>query len=182
MASKVCGRKSGVAKQSIVIPVVIGSNIQSIIAGLEALLNDIPIRRKRGQALPGKTVVSMSLGVNSDNQGYITQLQNTVKAIMDLGVIVVVAAMNERLKSGFANTLYPAKLAPNFPSLIRIGAVDKTGQLADFSQQGDLYTCGVEALCADKDSSFFEVDSDGSSGGEPARPILPAPLRSSSFS
>jgi len=114
MASKVCGRKSGVAKQSIVIPVVIGSNIQSIIAGLEALLNDIPLRRKRGQALPGKTVVSMSLGVNSDNQGYITQLQNTVKAIMDLGVIVVVAAMNERLKSGFANTL-PSQTSAEFP-------------------------------------------------------------------
>ena len=85
---------------------------------------------------------------------------------MNLGVIVVVAAWNSAKTAVFFNSDYPSKLASaNFP-LIRVGAVDKTGAPAAFSQEGDFYTCGVNALCADANFVIQERDSDGTSGGE----------------
>lgn len=166
MASKVCGKTSGVAKQTIVIPVVISPSYQSIIAGLEELLADIPVRRKSGQCTQGKTVVSISLGFPIPDSTYRQRLQETLQGIMMYGVIVVVAAGNDAQKAGSPSSDYPALLATSSFPLIRVGAVDKTGALAEFSQEGDVYTCGVEALCADKDFAFFERDSDGTSGGK----------------
>lgn len=166
MASKICGKTSGVAKQAIVIPVVISPSYQSIISGLEKLLADIPTRRTSGQCTAGKTVVSISLGVPISDITYRKAMQDTLEGIINLGVIVVVAAGNARKTAGFTSSDYPALLATTSFPLIRVGAVDRTGALADFSQEGDTYTCGVEALCADKDFTFFERDSDGTSGGK----------------
>ncbi|KAK3169726.1 hypothetical protein OEA41_009110 [Lepraria neglecta] len=50
--------------------------------------------------------------------------------------------------------------------LLRFGAVDKTGALAALSQEGDVYTYGINALCADANFVIQERDSDGTSGGE----------------
>ena len=85
---------------------------------------------------------------------------------MNLGVIVVVAVGNSAKTAGFFNSDYLSKLASASFPLIRVGAVDNTGALAAFSQEGDVYTCGVNALCADTNFVIQERDSDGTSSGE----------------
>ena len=62
MASKICGNINGVANQTIVIPVIVGVDFKSFLAGLNQVLAMIPVRRANGQVLPGKTVLAMSLG------------------------------------------------------------------------------------------------------------------------
>ena len=172
MASKVCGRKSGVAKQTIVIPAVFDSSYQSCIAVLEELQNDIKSRRDRKsnqQALPGKTVVSISWGFYITDADYVTQIKNALQGIMNLGVVVVVSAGNAKLQRGFVSYYYPEVLAllDDFP-LIRVGAVDESGLTAYFSQEGDVYVEGVAAKCAAAGFSFFEKDVDGTSGATAA--------------
>ena len=172
MASKVCGKKSGVAKQAVVIPVVFSSNYQSAIAVVQQVSIDIRSRRDRAtnkQALPGKTVVSISWGFPPTNSDYVTQFKDALQAIMDLGVIVVVSAGNSRKLRGFVSQYYPEALAlsDGFP-LIRVGAVDASGLIADFSQEGDVYTEGIAAKCAMAGFSFFEEDVDGTSGATAA--------------
>ena len=172
MASKVCGRKSGVAKQTIVIPAVFDSSYQSCIAVLQELENDIKNRRNREtnqQALPGKTVVSISWGFYITNSNYVTQIKNALQGIMNLGVVVVVSAGNAKLTRGLVSYYYPEVLAisDDFP-LIRVGAVDESGLTAYFSQEGDVYTEGVAAKCAAAGFSFFEKDVDGTSGATAA--------------
>lgn len=168
MASKICGSDYGVAKQTIVIPVVFGSSYQSIISGLELVAADIVNRRKLSppQCIAGKTVVSMSLGFPIEDEKYINTLKETLQSIMDLGVVLVNSAGNDRKTQGLKSTLYPKLFAgPDFP-LILVGAVDIYGQLTDFSQLGDIYAVGLKSPCADKDNVMFPMDSDGTSGGE----------------
>lgn len=172
MASKVCGKKSGVAKQAVVIPVVFSSTYQSAIAVVQQVSIDIRSRRDRAtnkQALPGRTAVSISWGFPPINSDYVTQFKDALQAIMDLGVIVVVSAGNSRKLRGFVSQYYPEVLAlsDGFP-LIRVGAVDASGLVADFSQEGDVYTEGIAAKCAMAGFSFFEEDVDGTSGATAA--------------
>ena len=78
---------------------------------------------------------------------------------------MVVAVGNRAKTTGLFNSDLSKLVSAKFP-LIRVGAVDKTGLLAAFSQEGDVYTCGVNALCADNSFVIQERDSDGTSGGE----------------
>ena len=168
MASKICGSDYGAAKQTIVIPVVVANSYQSIISGLELVAADIVNRRRLSppQCIAGKTVVSMSLGFPIEDETYINTLKTTLQSIMDLGVILVNSAGNDRKTQGWKSTLYPKVLAgPDFP-LILVGAVNIYGQLTDFSQLGVIYAVGQDSPCANKDNVMLPMDSDGTSGGE----------------
>ena len=171
MASRICGKRSGVAKQTTIIPVVIVATQESLVAGLEKVLADIPERRKKGQCLPGKTVVTMSLNFPISDSKYITLLSDAIKGIINLGVVVVCSAGNDDGPNSdeWEASTDPAALArTQLPWLFRIGAVDNTGVLPSWAQKGDVYAPGVAALCANKDGLTLEEESDGSSGATAA--------------
>lgn len=168
MSSRICGKRSGGAKQTTVIPVKTKGTQESLVTALQKVLADIPERRKKGQCLPGKTVVTMSINMVVPNPIYITQLSDAIKGIMNLGVVVVCAAGNDGVDpdtDDWEASTYPAALAKTkLPWLFRIGAVDNKGILPSWAQKGDVYAPGVGALCAKKDGLTLEVQSDGSSG------------------
>lgn len=85
---------------------------------------------------------------------------------MNQGVICVCSAGNSAETLGFPRTGYPAALASATFPLIPVGAVDINGNIARFSQQGMVYTVGVNSPCASFDSNLLEDSADGTSGGE----------------
>ena len=180
MASKICGKKNGVAKQATVISVMHAESTESILSGLNLVLTDIISRQNNGQALPGKTVLSMSLAIPaaSINRRQRNYMQSLLKAIMNRGVICVCAAGNAAEDEGFPRTRFPAALASDTFPLIPVGAVDVTGTVPDFSQEGMIYTVGVNSHCASFDSNMFDVDADGTSGGEAQRMKFNSPIGS----
>ena len=182
MASRICGKRSGAAKQTTVIPAVVGETEEGVLSAIQKVLEDIPKRREKGQCLAGKTVVSISLTIETYDADYITLLSNALKGIMDLGVVVVCAAGNddEPNSDDWEASIYPAALVrTKLPWLFRIGACDNRGFLPYWAQQGDVYAPGVGALCAQKDGltlgsyfpSLFCLCSTRS--GAPRTPMLP---------
>ena len=167
VASKVCGARTGVAKQARVISVVNAESMESVLACLNLILNNIISRQSKGQAMPGRTVVSMSLGipppVSKTQRAY---MQSLLRAIMNLGVICVCSAGNSAETMGFPRTGYPAALASDTFPLIPVGAVDVTGAVPAFSQEGMVYTVGVNSPCAAYDDHQLQNYADGTSGGE----------------
>ena len=144
-------------------------SVESILSCLNLVLTNIISRQGKGQASPGRTVLSMSLGVSPmeirpKQRAY---MQALLQAIMNKGVICVCAAGNSAEAEGFARTDFPAALASNTFPLIPVGAVDITGRVPSFSQEGMVYTVGVNSQCASFDSNLFEGNADGTSGGEP---------------
>ncbi len=171
MALRICGKRSGVAKQTTIIPVVTKASQESLVTGLEKILADIPERRKKGQCLPGKTVVTMSLNILVPNPKYLTLLSETIKGIMNLGVVVVCSAGNGDSPDSddWEASTYPSGFArTQLPWLFRIGAVNNKGVVPSWAQKGDVYAPGVGALCANKDGLTLEEESDGSSGATAA--------------
>ena len=167
MASRICGKRSGVAKQATVIPVVVLGSQESLVAALQQILGDITERREKGQCLPGKTVVTMSLNIPVPDSVYVTLLTDAIKGIMNLGVVVVCSAGNygNDPEDDWESFFYPATLAKKrLPWLFRIGAVNNKGIIPAWAQKGDVYAPGVSALCAQKDGLTLEEHSDGSSG------------------
>ena len=174
MASKVCGRRSGVAKQATVIPVVLDADedgdfsVDSIVTATQLVLADIGARRSREppSAIASKTVVMMAINIPVEDQKYIDALATALQAIMDLWVIVAVTVGNYGDEDGqeFVATTYPAALAVSrVPSLIRVGAVDQSGNPPAWAQQGDVYACGIGTLCANQNSFSFKENGEGSS-------------------
>ena len=143
-------------------------NTKSVLSCLNLVLTNIISRQAKGQALPGRTVLSMSFGIPADLIGprQRAYMQKLLQAIMNTGVICVCAAGNNAEDEGFARTHFPAALASDTFPLIPVGAVDITGRVPSFSQQGMIYMVGVNSQCASFDSNLFEVDADGTSGGE----------------
>ena len=194
MASKVCGSKTGVAKQATVIDVVYGQSAESLISVLELILINIRSRQAIGQALPGKTVLTISQKIepydarlsDEDNQwriypNEVNMVQQYLRAIMNLGVICVCAAGNDVQRYGFPRSGYPAALTSATFPLIPVGAVDTTAQdqvtVASFSQEGVIYMPGVNSPCAlYEEDNFSQFDADGTSGGEPLQMRLKPPL------
>lgn len=176
MASKVCGGRTGVAKQATVISAQHVESFESIIAGLKMILTDIESRQANGQALPGRTVLSMSFAVplarirnpTLSQKKSANYMRAILQAIMNKGVVCVCAAGNSAQEEGFAPTRYPSILATDAFPLISVGAVDITGTLAFFSQQGVVYTVGVDSPCAAFREYLHETQADGTSGGEPS--------------
>lgn len=178
MASKICGKRCGAAKQSVIIPCIVSGDFRSFLYVLDKIILDIRGRWRLNpqSVLPRRTAVSISLGWKEE-RGVDEQAQMDLlakfQAINRLGAVIVVSAGNQNDPSnsdyeGFASSRWPSLLATtDMPSLIRGGAVDLTGKPAPFSQDGDVYTVGVDAPCANYAmSNMLEVQSDGTSGGE----------------
>lgn len=180
MASKVCGKRSGVVKQATIIPVVLATDeeddfqIDSMLSAVLLVEADIQARRSREppqtpSALEKRTVMMMAINVeieDEDNLIYIGFLAVAIQAIMNLGVIVAVSAGNHAYEygQGYIAATYPAALAEShLPSLIRVGAVDQDGLPPDWAQKGDVYACGVGVLCARQNSFSFKENGEGSS-------------------
>lgn len=175
VASKVCGSRTGVAKQATVISSVYAYSAESVIACLYRILSNIRSRQAIGQALPGRTVLSMSLKFEPPDQISPREagvVQSLLQAIMNLGVICVCAAGNDAQTRGFPRTGYPAALASRRFPLIPVGAVDTrvdgSVTVASFSQERVVYMPGVGSPCASYlEDNFSQYDADGTSGGEP---------------
>ena len=170
MVSKICGRTFGVAKQTMVIPVIVGVDFESFIAGLNQVLSMIPRRRENNEVMPGKTVLSISMGWSPSlvSASAMNLCQSLLQSIMNLGVIVVTSAGNAALQRGVARTDYPSQLStPSFP-LIAVGAVTLKWEPWVTSQNADVYLVGVEVDCADGKDKNFEKSrkSTGTSAGE----------------
>lgn len=167
LASKICGRRSGVAKQATVIPVVVDETYQSLVTGLEQVLTDIPDRRRKyNQAIAGKTVlcISLSAEIEKRDESYQKMLKIALGGIMKQGVVIVVSAGNYAKFDGFVSIDYPAVLAASDFPLIKVGVVDQQGIVPDWGQEGDVYYCGVGILCAKKSTGGYLTDEEGSSG------------------
>lgn len=171
MASKICGKTFGVAKQTVVIPVIVGVDFESFLAGLNQVLSMIPQRRANGEVLPGKTVLSISMGWSPSlvSVPAINLCQRLLQSIMNLGVIVVTTAGNSALRQGAARTDYPAQLSTSSFPLIAVGGVTLNWEPWVTSQDADVYLVGVDVECADgKDKNFKKSrKSTGTSGGKP---------------
>ena len=168
VASKVCGARTGVAKQAKVISVVSTGKVAAVLACLHSILDNITSRQAKGEAMPGLTVLSMSFGIQPPviNKKEREYMQSVLQSIMNLGVICVGSAGNSAKNLGFPRTNYPAALASDTFPLIPVGAVDITGTVAPFSQEGVVYTVGVNSPCAAYNDYQTEDNADGTSGGE----------------
>lgn len=171
MASKVCGKRSGVAKQATIIPVVLptdNEDIDSVISAIGLVDADIQARRSRKlpqtpSALEKRTVMMIPVNMQLEDvdDDYIEFLAVAIQAIMDLGVIVAVPAGNHAYEYGqeLVAATYPAAFAESrLPSLIRVGVVDQNGEPPTWAQKGDVYACGIGVLCARQKSSSFKED------------------------
>lgn len=183
MASKVCGKRSGVAKQATIIPVVLDIDkdgdfsIDSMVTAVQLVEADIRACRSRtppqtSSALEKKTVMMMAMNVDIKDGDplYVEFLAIAIQAIMSLGVILAVPAGNYAYDYGqeYIASDYPAALAVSrLPSLIRVGAVDQYGSPPTWAQKGDVYACGVGVLCAKQNSFSFRE--------EPAPPLPLSP-------
>lgn len=162
-ASKICGRVSGVAKQTTIIPMTAQRlGPQWLIAVLHKILSEIPLRRQQSppQCLPGKTVVVITSDydvtdkeyeLSFEQQDYAkSMMRNAIKAIQDLGVILITLAGDETgdITNSFVSNNLPQALASE-SSLIRVGSVDKTGKMTLQSKKGDVYMVGQGFLCAE---------------------------------
>lgn len=197
MASKICGKRCGAAKQAKIIPCLVSGEFKSFLLVLDKIILDIPRRWKLSppQALPGLTTVSISLGWKEDwlgGQEGKDDLLAKLQALIKLGAVIAVSAGNGANPSdinyeGFPSSRWPAVLATTtLPSLIRVGAVDLTGRATAFSQEADVYTLGLDAPCANRSTNLWNMESDGTSGGElfinPALPFSPPPTNLSMWS
>ena len=153
------------AKQATVIPVVIDETYQSLIAGLEQVLLDIPDRRRKyNQAIAGRTVLCISFSDEITYQSYIMALKNVLEGIMAQGVVVVVSAGNYAKIDGFVSIDYPAVLASSEFPIIRVGVADQRGIVPDWAQEEEVYYCGVGIFCAKKSNWGYLTDAAGSCG------------------
>ena len=157
------------AKQAKVISVAFGGSLPSVLSALNLVLSDITSRQSQGQALPGRTIVSMSfnyhprVGIDKNVRAY---MQSLLQSIMNKGAICVCSAGNSAETDGVPTTRYPAPLASTTFPLIVVGAVDITGKIASFSQEGMVYAVGVNSPCAGYGDNSMEDNADGTSGGE----------------
>ncbi|KAI9140063.1 peptidase S8/S53 domain-containing protein [Paraphysoderma sedebokerense] len=137
VAAIMAGASYGVAKNCSIIPVKIFNRLgrgsfTTIIAGLSWIAESVKQRKK-------PSVVNMSLG------GPKTQtLNDAVKALVDLGIVVVVAAGNS---NSDACEFSPA----SEPSVITVGATNKSDIRAKFSNYGqclDVFAPGEDIKSA----------------------------------
>ena len=151
------------AKQATVIPMrTHGFGPQWLVAVLHKILGEIPTRRQKDtpQCLPGKTVVVITFDYDLTDKMYELSFEkqdgaksmmlNAIKAIQDLGIIVITLAGDETvdITNSFSTNNVPQALASSIP-LIRVGSVDKTGRIMPQSKKGDVYMVGQDFVCAE---------------------------------
>lgn len=159
---------------------------------VEVILKDVLGHIKKNNRRK-RSVVVMSWNSSDDGKADLNSLllhqeeqRDDIKALMDHGVIVVVAAGNHAKKTDDNGDLRPEIdttpsifEGPDYP-LIVIGATDNTGEPADFSQGGDHLTIaapGVDIECQGRTFSFKPPTRSGSSLGKfRCLPFFPFPF------
>lgn len=184
VASKVCGQRAGVAKLTTIIPVKVNTqNVLSWTSLWTRTLNDIRDRQRTNRgASSGKTVINFSITYPGDSSiSYeVDQVKPILANIMALGVVIVVAAGNDREAGGMAVSHAPAVWAGRDFPIIVVSSVDRTFQLSEFSQYGPqtaVWAIGERNVIASTDGrNFFKFNVDGTSFGKSALPSLTVPF------
>lgn len=128
---------SGVSWRSKIMSIRIGQHSQ--IAN-DAIISGLNFVREKKLAGVNIKVVNLSTGF----YGYSAAYREAIKSLGDLGVLVVVAAGNNNFDSSYRH-FYPS--AFDLPNMIVVGATDKTGRVAGFSNFGadvDIMAPGVD--------------------------------------
>ncbi|KAJ3545794.1 hypothetical protein NM208_g2326 [Fusarium decemcellulare] len=188
-ASKAVGKSVGVAKKADLVVVKLKMTSWSLLKAWQAVVLDV-----KENGLQGKAVVSnskackytyislkpevaltfaLAIGwrVERDEQWFIGVLEMLLKNLEELDVVVVSSAGNFGMM--YEVNTYPSKFADRLPIIVT-GAVDNKGQLAEFSQTGELVTTtapGVQVKCVAKSGvSSYQVgpETSGTSFSTPA--------------
>ncbi|MFD2571867.1 S8 family serine peptidase [Spirosoma soli] len=78
-------------------------------------------------------VISMSLGASTSQPGFSQIFENVAANVLAKGTLIVAAAGNDSNRPGFVR---PVSHPANCPSIMAVGAVNKTGKVARFSNRG----------------------------------------------
>ena len=170
VASKITGRIHGVSRQALIIPVVCEETDASSLAALFAVLRDIPIRRARGEALPGKTVMVITWAIETERLW--SSYKYVFERIMQSGIILVASAGNygaldpAKQKGAGPKLMLPPQMwaSDDFP-IIRVGGTDLEGNVRPWSQEADVHTVGEPAFGA-RPGTTGDHDADGTCGGQ----------------
>ena len=178
VASKICGRMSGVAKKTTIIPVKIDPDRNDLV-GITAMwrwtLDDIRRRQNMDPptALAGKTIINISIsctpGNDIDRLG-LSIIQFHIQSIIALDVVIVSAAGNKRIRQAGNPAIYsyPSFLASNSLPIIVASALDQQFYEVDFSNYGpktSAWGIGVDVVVAVHNTQSFIKDSGTSFGG-----------------
>lgn len=145
---------SGIAPNATIIPIKcftketgkLGGMVSNLISGINFAVNS------------GADIINMSWGVRE----YSAALDQVITSAANSGCILVAAAGND----GNASVQYPA----DFDNVISVGATDRQGHLADFSQRRttvDLCAPGVTIYGPSATNSTFTASSSGTSFSAP---------------
>ncbi|KAK4693239.1 hypothetical protein P7C71_g4123, partial [Lecanoromycetidae sp. Uapishka_2] len=172
VASKICGRISGVTKKATLIPVKI--NIRDLLGYASCftqVLNDIKQRREDGRgAEAGKTVVNFSNDYGNEDPPYmIDRAKPVMQAIMNLDVPITIGAGNGRIERGPAINTAPAMWASAaFPLIV----VSSTGRdffpaaSTQFDEHTTVWAIGVNNVGAISNGNLdIAIDLSGTSFG-----------------
>ncbi len=119
-------------------------NYSDIIAGIEYAINN------------GARVMNLSLGAPEGSRALLEAFQHARSA----GVIMVCAAGNESADTDIeTNKSYPAAYSDTEDNVISVGAIDRFGQPASFSNYGEhsvhLFAPGVDILSLDMNDGYI---------------------------
>ena len=174
VASKAVGLRNGVSKASLLIPVKIQYNLESLTEGFEAVLDHVHLHHLQGTAVIVCSISSREPYVGSTARW--NPLQQTLNILMRReGVVVVMAAGNHASRDHNIDTL-PAAFAHNDADLITVGATMHTGVRATFSQAIDhqsLWAIGERIDCA---GLHEDVKKSGTSFAAPAVSQIHCPI------
>lgn len=88
----------------------------------------------------GCAVVSMSLGAKTITSGYSAAFETAAARALSLGTLIVAAAGNDSARPG---VVVPVSHPANCPSIMAVGAVDSSLNVASFSNGGVYLTYGA---------------------------------------
>lgn len=144
VADKVVGTHFGVAKGASlkVVPFIEEViNFSYLLAGLQAIVDDMKRQRKTDREKGYFPVVNLSYRLNELSDRDIEKYRKFLKVMVAFDAVIVGAAGNRRLQGVEGVEQYPAKFVEEYAfkeNMIITGAVDMLGHQAIFSQGGPL--------------------------------------------
>jgi major intracellular serine protease len=163
VASSIAGKTVGIAPKAKILPIKVldGTGdckyVQDIVKGVDYA------RNWRGANGEKVNIISMSLGGSAKAFGsYLDSMENSIKACIDAGIVVICAAGN----NGYETDHYPG----SFEDVVCVGAVDHDKKQAMFTTTGnqvDVCQVGVDVIGA-----YFKGGYVTYSGTSMATPIV----------
>ncbi|KAK2750556.1 alkaline serine protease [Colletotrichum kahawae] len=140
-ASKIVGQGVGTAKRAGLVTVRIDEDVWGVIEGLQAAAKD----------LRGKAVVSIAVGVETEDATVIEYFREVLQSLKDWDIPVVCPSGNNGVAGQTVQVNeYPALFANDFPVIV-VGSTSRRLEKSWFSQQGNLLTIwavGENVRCA----------------------------------